>query len=52
MEYKILEAYSRPSLQCDVQQHLNDGWTLVGGVSTMLTASVNTMYTQALYKVS
>lgn len=49
--YAILRHASTDKLAFDVQQHLNGGWILAGGVVVERDSEGNTFYCQAIYKM-
>lgn len=57
MHYKVIVGNSVPSLQNEVQIHLDDGWELRGGVSVAVQALVGQesgpiyLFAQALVKL-
>lgn len=36
MDYKVIQGENRQEFERLVREHLNDGWELVGGVSTVV----------------
>jgi len=53
--YELIESTDQDNFIRAVQSHLNSGWSLVGGVSTVLIETVGFVpnkirYTQAIYK--
>lgn len=55
-EYKLLESWDASELVKEVEQHLNRGWTLVGGIAitskadTEYPGTMNVLYVQAMIR--
>lgn len=54
MEYKLVQSLGNPErFLSDVNSHLEKGWKLIGGVSTVVVDQgyeISVLYTQAMVK--